>query len=72
MINAILDTTVVLHLFRKYQPAIVWFNNPQRYGVTSITWLEVMVGASSKANQAQCKNLLSQFETLYTTSFDQE
>ncbi len=30
MIDAILDTTVVLHLYRKYQPALAWFNNPRR------------------------------------------
>jgi predicted nucleic acid-binding protein len=72
MIDAVLDTTVVLHLFRKYQPAINWFNNQQRYGVPSVTWLEVMEGASNKANQAQCKNLLSQFDTLYLTSADQQ
>lgn len=50
MIDAVLDTTVVLHSFRKYQPAIDWLNTQQRYAVTSITWLEVMQGASSKAN----------------------
>lgn len=72
MINAVLDTTVILHLFRKYPPAIQWFNNQQRYGVTPITWLEVMEGTSNKANQAQCKNLLSQFELLYLTSSDQQ
>ena len=72
MIDALLDTTVVLHLFRKYPPAINWFNNPQRYGVTSITWLEVMEGASNKANQAQSKWLLSQFDLLYLTYTDQQ
>ena len=72
MIDAVLDTTAVLHLFRKYQPALNWFNTPQRYGVVSVTWLEVMEGASNKSNQAQCKSLLSQFETLYLTSPDQQ
>ncbi|MBX3085454.1 MAG: hypothetical protein KF716_27715 [Anaerolineae bacterium] len=72
MIDAVLDTTVVLHLFRKYQPAINWFNNQQRYGVTSTTWLEVMEGASSKAHQTDCKSLLNQFELIYLTSADQE
>lgn len=72
MIDAILDTTVVLHLYRKYRPALAWFNNPQRYGVTSTTWMEVMEGASSKANQAQCKTLLSQFDLFYLTSPDQQ
>jgi len=55
MIDAIVDTTVILHLFRKYQPAIKWFNNQQRYGVTSITWLEVIEGASNRANLMLCK-----------------
>jgi predicted nucleic acid-binding protein len=72
MIDAVLDTTVILHLFRNYLPAINWFNNQQRYGVTSITWLEVMEGATNKANQARCKTLLSQFDMLYITSTDQE
>lgn len=49
MIDAVLDTTVILHLYRKYQPAIIWFNNQQLYGVTTTTWLEVMQGASNKA-----------------------
>ena len=72
MIDAVLDTTVVLHLFRKYQPAINWFVNQQRYGITSTTWLEVMEGASNKAHQAQCKGLLTQFELLYPTIVDQQ
>jgi predicted nucleic acid-binding protein len=70
--DAIVDTTVVLHLYRKYQPAIAWFNNQRRYGATSITWLEVMGGASNKANQAHCKWLLSQFDILYPTAADQQ
>lgn len=65
MIEAILDTTVILHLFRKYPPALQWLNLPRRYAVTSVTWLEVMEGTSNKANQAQ-------FELVYLTSIDQQ
>jgi predicted nucleic acid-binding protein len=72
MIAAVLDTTVILHLLRKYQPALNWFNNQQTCGVTSITWLEVMEGASNKANQTQCKTLLEEFEMLYPISTDQQ
>jgi predicted nucleic acid-binding protein len=72
MIESVLDTTVILHLFRKYQPAVNWLNNPLRYGVTSTTWLEVMEGASSKSNQAACKGLLNQFGLLYPISTDQQ
>ncbi len=32
----------------------------------------MIVGASSKANQARCKKLLDQFQILYLTSSDQQ
>jgi hypothetical protein len=32
--DAIVDTTVVIHLIRRYQPALSWFTNNQIYGVT--------------------------------------
>ncbi|MBL8132776.1 MAG: hypothetical protein JNL42_13025 [Anaerolineae bacterium] len=72
MITAILDTTVILHLFRKYPPALNWLDNQQHYDIASITWLEVMEGASSKLNQAQCRSLLRQFELLLLTAADQQ
>jgi predicted nucleic acid-binding protein len=72
MMDAVVDTTVILHLFRKYQPAMNWFNNQGHYGVTSITWLEVIEGANNKANLAQCKAFLGQFDLLYLTSTDQQ
>lgn len=70
--DAIVDTTVVIHLLRRYKPALAWFNNNQVYGVISTTWLEVMEGATSKANQAQAKGILAQFEMLYLTPTDQQ
>lgn len=70
--DAILDTTVILHLFRKYPPALQWLNSQQYYGLTTITWLEVMEGASNKTNQIHCKTVLGQFALLYLSSADQE
>ena len=72
MMDALLDTTVILHLYRKYKPALDWFTNEQRYGVTATTWLEVMEGTNNKIKQAQCKLLLSQFDVFYSTSADQQ
>jgi predicted nucleic acid-binding protein len=69
--DALVDTTVVIHLLRRYQPALAWFNNNQVYGVTSTTWLEVMEGTTSKANQTQAKGILAQFEMLHLTVTDQ-
>jgi len=67
----IVDTTVILHYFRKNQTARTWVNSqPVQLSITSITWMEVMQGAGSKATQTQCKNILDKFEKLYLTSTD--
>ena len=71
MTPAILDSTVILHLFRKYQPAVTWFASDERYWVTSVTWLEVMVGVPNKRAQGDTLNLLNRFETLYIAQTDQ-
>ena len=70
--ESIVDTTVVIHLLRRYQPALAWFNNNQTYSVTSTTWMEVMQGTTSKANQTQARAILDQFEMLYLTATDQQ
>jgi predicted nucleic acid-binding protein len=73
MTVAIVDTTVVVHLFRRYAPALTWYSSlAQPLGVTPLTWLEVIYGAGSKAKQATCKALLSQFDLIYATSSDQD
>lgn len=72
MTVAVVDTTVIIHLFRRYGPALAWYGSvSQPLGVTPITWLEVMYGAGSKAHQVSSKTLLSQFDLLYLTSVDQ-
>jgi predicted nucleic acid-binding protein len=72
MTAAVVDTTVVIHLFRRYTPALAWYGSlSQSLGVTPVTWLEVMYGAGSKAHQATGKAILSRFDIIYLTSVDQ-
>ena len=69
----IVDTTVILHYFRNFGDARAWVDSqPARLSVTSITWMEVMEGASSKAHQTHCKNVLGKFDVLYPTLADQQ
>ncbi len=69
----IVDTTVILHYFRRNAAARAWVDSqPVRLSVTSITWLEVMEGASSKANQVESKSVLGKFELIYLTATDQQ
>jgi len=73
MTAAIADTTVVVHLYRSYAPALTWYGSlSQPLGITPITWMEVMYGAGSKAKQSACKTLLSQFDLIHLTSLDQD
>ena len=70
--EAILDTTVVLHLYRKYQPAVDWFNSDHFYAITSITWLEVVQGATSKASLRDTKAIMAELEIVHLTPHDQQ
>lgn len=73
MTVAIADTTVVLHLYRRYVPALTWYGSlSQSLGISPITWMEVMYGTGSKAKQATCRALLSQFDLLHLTLSDQD
>lgn len=72
MIAAIVDTTVIIHLFRRYSPALAWYGSlSQPLGITPITWMEIMSGAGSGTKQSACKVLLSEFTLLYLSSIDQ-
>ena len=68
MTAAIADTTVVLHLYRRYAPTLTWYGSlSQPLGITPITWMEVMYGAGSKVKQATCLALLRQFDLIHLT-----
>jgi predicted nucleic acid-binding protein len=73
MTDALIDTTVILHLFRQYKPALDWYETlTEQPGITPVIWLEVMYGAGSKVKQATCKALLDQCEMIYLTAVDQD
>ena len=73
MIIALVDTTVIVHLYRRYAPALTWYGSQsQRLGITPITWMEVIDGAGSKAKQIASKTILSQFEITHLTAADQD
>jgi predicted nucleic acid-binding protein len=69
----IIDTTVILHYFRNNAAARAWVDlQPVQLSVTTITWMEVMEGASSKAHQTEANSILGKFELLYLTAADQQ
>lgn len=68
----IVDTTVIVHYFRNYSLARAWLDqHTLPLSVVSVTWLEVMEGATNKGNQLQSKAVLEKFELLHLTVNDQ-
>ncbi len=69
----IVDTTVILHYFRRNPAArVVHPPRPAPLAVTATTWLEVMAGAGSKAQLREAKSILDRFELLYLMVSDQQ
>lgn len=72
MTIGLVDTTVLIHYFRKLPAARQWVDNqPARLTITPMTWLEKMRGAPGKAGQATCKMILARFDIEYCTQTDQ-
>jgi predicted nucleic acid-binding protein len=68
----IVDTTVIVHYFRNYVKAREWVDTQaEQLSLVAITWMEVMEGASNKANQKESRRILDKFELLYLTNADQ-
>ncbi|MEL6524111.1 MAG: PIN domain-containing protein [Chloroflexota bacterium] len=69
----IVDSTVVIHILRGQKVAQNWATNyPTQLSIVSTSWMEVMSGTMSKANQAATRKVLDNFETLYLTLTDQQ
>ena len=73
MTVGVVDSTVIVHLFRKNPSALTWYASlSQPLAITPITWMEIMYGAAGKAGQAKCKAILNEFDMEYLTRTDMD
>ena len=73
MTVGIVDTTVIIHLFRRNAAARAWAElQTERLSVTPYTWLEVMYGAPGKSGQAACLAIMDDFDMIYPVQTDIE
>jgi predicted nucleic acid-binding protein len=70
-VNGILDTTVLIHIFRGNANAKAWLAIQNILGVTSITQLELLYGARGKTGIVDVLKLLNTFITVSLTNPDQ-
>jgi predicted nucleic acid-binding protein len=73
MIQGVIDSTIIIHLYRKNLNAVAWLREQQvRHYATSITWIEIMRGVQNKQSVARNQWLLEQFNLIHLTSSDQD
>jgi predicted nucleic acid-binding protein len=69
-VQALVNSTVLVDLLRKYPPATTWLATQPKLGTSNIAWMELIFGAQNKAAQQQSLQVLSLFEVVYLTEAD--
>mgnify|MGYP005842272203 CR=1 FL=1 len=72
MVTALLDTSIVVDLMRKYPPADDWLKEQTGLGITRMVWLEIVEGALNRVEQQRAIRLLRDFELVEITNEDAE
>lgn len=71
--NALLDTSILIDLARKFPPALAWFVNQQNsvFGVSTMAYMEMMTGDENKIAQRRTRVFLERFDLIYLEYDDQ-
>jgi predicted nucleic acid-binding protein len=51
MVDALLDTAVVVDVLRGHLPAVAWLATQRNMGVTTVVWLEILEGTPNRQAQ---------------------
>ena len=72
VVDAILDTSVLVDLLRGFQPARVWFAGLGRLraAITPVVWMETVEGATNRVKRAQTIRFLRPFRLEHPTEDD--
>jgi len=70
MVGALLDTSILIDLLRRFTPAMTWFTGQNELGASSIVWLELLQGARNALAQQKAQQLLVQLEKVKITDDD--
>jgi predicted nucleic acid-binding protein len=70
MVDALLDTAVLVDVLRGHPPATSWLATQPHLGVTTVVWLEIIEGSSSLRAQRIALRLLHGLERVEVTPLD--
>lgn len=72
MIRGIIDTNILIELYRNLPAAKTWITGQTDLAVPIVSWLEFMEGARGKAGQARCLQIMAPFDLVLLTEVDQQ
>lgn len=71
MVNALLDTSILIDILRLNAHANRWISQQNiQFGVPAVVYLEALQGSSNKQDQAKALKLLSRFEYVEVVADD--
>jgi predicted nucleic acid-binding protein len=69
-VNGLTDTAVLVDVLRSQPPAIEWLTRQDALGITSISWLEIIEGATDDLAQKRAVRLLRHVERICPSADD--
>lgn len=70
MVSSLLDTSVVIDLIRRYEPAKQWIATQSKPAISAIVWLEVLDGVQNRRAEVQAIRMLKDFERVELVQAD--
>lgn len=70
MVDALIDTSVLVDILRGYPPARIWLAQQSNPGISSMVWIELLQGARDKVAQQRALKLLHNFNRVALTDVD--
>ena len=71
MITGFVDTNILIGVYRGNKAAKSWYKSQPDLAISSVAWLELMEGASGKAGQQRCLEIIAPLDFVFVTEDDQ-
>lgn len=71
MITGFVDTNILIEVYHNNLVARGWFQTQPDLAISSVAWLEFIEGASGKAGQRRCLEIVAPLDFVFLTEADQ-
>jgi predicted nucleic acid-binding protein len=71
VIAGLVDTNILIEVYRGNKLATAWYKSQPDLAISSVAWLEFVEGASGKAGQKRCLEIIAPLDLVFLTEADQ-